>query len=201
MNSPTEAMSPSTPQNFLPSSGLTGAAVARPDGIDEDEVGLREPRVLVVDERVRGRRHHAVVLHLHALRPEGAEVQPHGRGARAAVEREHERPLLGRRAAPVERVRDEEDVRLEISRVAFQRHEARRGGVLEDPSAGAKLVVRDDGRLLLVFLLFGRLRRLDAGLGSAAGVTRRGEPPGAGREERSAEGLRTPASWPPGRSL
>ena len=55
MNSPTDSMSPWTPQYFLPCSGLAGAAVAGADGVDEHEVGVVEPGVLVVDQLV-GRR-------------------------------------------------------------------------------------------------------------------------------------------------
>ena len=117
-------------------------------------------------------------VRIDALRSQGAEVQPHGRRARAPVEREHERPL-DRRAAPVERVRDVEDVRLELSRLVPEGHEARRGRVLEDFSADAKLVMRHDRRLLLLFLLcLGRLRFRGRGLLGSGGLGS-GRAPGA----------------------
>ena len=86
-----------------------------PDRIDEDQVGLVEPGLLVVDQLEGRRRHAAVGLHLHPPRADRAQVQPDRRGARAAVEREHQRPL---RAGVVERVGDEEDVGLDLVSLA-----------------------------------------------------------------------------------
>src|SRR5438094_5172304 len=65
---------------------LTGGdRVARMCGIDEHEVEVLEPRFLVVDHRIRRRRHRAVFANGDTLRAERAEMQPDRRRARSAV--------------------------------------------------------------------------------------------------------------------
>ena len=64
-----------------------------PTGIDEHEVGEREPRRLVLDEPRRHRRQRPVRREVDALRPDGAHVQVRRRRARAAVEDERHGPV------------------------------------------------------------------------------------------------------------
>src|SRR5262249_12055840 len=133
-----------------------GPAVSRGHGIDEDEVGKREPGVVVVDEAVRRWQRLTLIAHEHALGTDRAQVQPNRRGARAAVESKSNRAPRG---AAVLRIGDEEDVRLELSVLVLHRHEAGGRGVLEGPSAGRYFVMGYDpflflGRLLIRFLLF-----------------------------------------------
>src|ERR1051326_836926 len=137
---------------------LNGAAVAGAHGIDEDQIGLVEPGVFIVDQLIRRRRHHAVRLHAYALGSDGAEVQPHGSRAGAAVEREGKRTVLGGLA--VQRVGDVEDVRLDLAGVdVFERHHAGRRRVVESLAADLHFVVRNHRRLLRNLLLwFGRRR-------------------------------------------
>ena len=54
------------------------AAIARRNGIDEDEVADVEKRHVVVDQLVRRRKKRARVAHLHAPRTEQAKMQPDG---------------------------------------------------------------------------------------------------------------------------
>ena len=73
------------------------AAEARPDRIDEDEIGEREPRRLVLDEAWRHRRQRPVRREVDALRPDRAHVQVRRRRARPAVEHERHRAVARRR--------------------------------------------------------------------------------------------------------
>jgi hypothetical protein len=68
-------------------------AEARPGRVDEDQVARIEQAVFIVDEPIRSRRTVLVVRRQYALRAEGAHMQPHGRGARAAVVKKRNRPL------------------------------------------------------------------------------------------------------------
>ncbi len=77
--------------------GLDDAAEAGADGVDEDEVGEREPRGLVLDELRRQLGQRPVGRKVDALRADGAHVQERGRGARPAVEDERDGPRRGRR--------------------------------------------------------------------------------------------------------
>ena len=114
---------------------------------------------------------------LHAPRPERAEVQPHGRRAGAAVEGEHERPVRGVGHA-LERVGHVEDRGLDVALVRLDGQPPDRRRVAQRPSAGMKLVVRDDGRL------FGRGRRLCRG-GRALLLERRRRPSQRGGAARA----------------
>ena len=70
--------------------------------VDEHQVACVEDRIVVVDDAVgRGRRVTAVISRHHLLGTERAHVQPHGRGAGAAVVNEGHRPV-GRRDALLE---------------------------------------------------------------------------------------------------
>ena len=66
--------------------------------VDEDEVEVFEPAVRVVGHGIGRGGHAAVVRHHHALRAEGAQVQPDRRRARPAVEGKAHRPAGGVRA-------------------------------------------------------------------------------------------------------
>src|SRR5688500_7637373 len=68
-----------------------GSAVAGADRIDEDQVRDVEERVRIVLEGVGRRRRVAIGHEPHALRSPGAQMQPHGRRARAAIEDEADR--------------------------------------------------------------------------------------------------------------
>ena len=133
--------------------GLRRPAVAGADRVDEDEVGAIEPRLLVVDQRERRRRHPAVVEHADATGPKRAEVQPDRRGAGTAVEREHQRALRGV-GDPVQRVHDVEDRRLRLSVVRLDGHAPDGRRVAKGPRADVNFMVSDDR------WLFGRGRRL-----------------------------------------
>ena len=100
-------------------------AVPGPHGVDEDEVGLVEPALIVVDELIGRRRHAAVVEHLHALGADRPQVQPYRGGAGPAVEREHQRPLR-RGAGALGGIGHEEDPRLGVAGLALERHRAGR---------------------------------------------------------------------------
>ncbi len=142
---------------------LRGPAVAGADRVDEDEIGAIEPRLLVVDQRERRRRHPAVIEHADATGAERAEVKPDRRGAGAAVEGEHQRALRGIGDA-VQGVRDVEDRRLRLSLVRLDGHAPDGGRVAKRPRADVNFVVSDDRRL------FGRGRRLRGRCRSAAGA-------------------------------
>src|SRR6185312_4699666 len=72
------------------------AAEAGARGVDEHLVGDVQQAVFVVDQRVGRAGGVGVVGSAHALRTEGAHVQPHGGGTRAAVEEEGHGPVGGR---------------------------------------------------------------------------------------------------------
>ena len=113
-----------------------------PYGIDENEIGLVKPGLFVIHQLIRRRRHHAIGLHAHALGTNGAHVKPYRSGARAAIERESERPVL---VLAVERVSDEENVRFNLAGViVLERHHARGGGVMQRLAAYMDFMVRDD---------------------------------------------------------
>src|SRR5439155_12479253 len=71
---------------------LDDAAEAGADRVDEDEVGEREPRGLVLDELRRRGGHRPVDRERDPLRADGAHVQVRRRRAGTAVEDERDRP-------------------------------------------------------------------------------------------------------------
>ena len=62
-----------------------GVAVARAHGVDKNEISFIQETFGVVYELVRRGRREDAVHRVRAAWPEGAHVQPHGGGARAAV--------------------------------------------------------------------------------------------------------------------
>src|SRR5579859_1456043 len=62
-----------------------GVAVAGAHGVDEDEVGLVEQALGIVDEFIGRGRSEGAVDGPGAARAESAQVQPHGGGAGAAI--------------------------------------------------------------------------------------------------------------------
>ena len=151
---------------FLPQLRFCRAAVARAHRIDEHKVGLIEPRVLVVHQMERRSGHAAIRQHHHAFGPNGAQMQPHRRGTRPAIEGEHQRTAAGV-ANAVERIRDEKDVGFDVALGVLQRHQAGGHRILQRLSANMDLVVSDHGRFFFIGFLewfgvgrfrFGRLR-------------------------------------------
>ena len=69
-------------------------AVAGARGVDEDEIGEIEPGLRIVDERRRCGRVDRRAAHRQPPRPERAEIEPRGGGARPAVEYERHRTSL-----------------------------------------------------------------------------------------------------------
>ena len=160
--------------------------------------------MLVVHELVGRRRHPAVVEHLHALGPERPEVQPDRGRARPAVEREHERPLLGA-ARPVGRVGHEEDVGLDLALLVLEGHEAGGHAVLQDAPRQPELVLRGDGLLFDASFLSLSFASLSLSAGASAlaalrrgGARRRGRSAACRRRERArAECSMTPPTEAP----
>ena len=177
------------PPELLAELRLAGAAVARPDRIDEAQVGLVEPGVRVVHQLVGRRGHRAVGAHLDALGAECAQVEPHRGRARAAVEREHHGTRGGARH-PIERVGHEEDFGLGLALLVLERQLAGGDRVGERLAGDGDLVVRDHRRLGRVRLGPGRGRRL-GGRGGLGGQRRGREREGQEQRERLHAG--TPA--------
>ena len=90
-----------------------GDRVAGVRRVDEDQVEVLEPGVRVVAHRVGRQRHRAVVVDLHPLRAERAEVQPHRGRARPAVEGEADRAPA--RLGALERIRRREHRRFGLA--------------------------------------------------------------------------------------
>src|SRR5215831_20123717 len=112
--------------------GLHRAAIAGADGVDEDEVGEGEPRILVVDERSAGGRQarHGAGGESDAPGSETEEMDKAGVGAGAAIPQKSERARR-RPGWPIERVRDVEHVGVDVAGVVIaDRNEASLGGVL-----------------------------------------------------------------------
>ena len=119
------------------------AAVAGAHGVDENEVGLIEPGVLVVLQLVRGLRHGAIRHQLRAARTHAAHVHPHGSGTRAAVEAEGDRTLRGVSHA-IERIGHVEDVRFGLAGGVLERHLLHGRGVVEGLAVDIDGVMGDD---------------------------------------------------------
>jgi hypothetical protein len=88
MKSPTDSMSFLKGVELFGLFAGRGAAEAGADRVYEDQVGLVEERIVVVDQAIGGRRGVAVVVGEDALWPQQPQMQPHRRGAGAAVEGE-----------------------------------------------------------------------------------------------------------------
>ena len=71
---------------------LRRAAEPRRHRINEHQVARVQRGKFIVHQRERRRRQRSVVVHLHAARPERAEMQPHRGRPRPAVETKHHGP-------------------------------------------------------------------------------------------------------------
>ncbi len=126
---------------------LHGAAVASAHRIDEHQVGLVEPGILIVGNGIGRRWHEAFRLHLHDTWSDRAHVQPHRSRARTTIEAEHERPLrMIPTALLVERVGDKKYIGFSLALIILERHEASGGRVVQRCAADVEYVVRDDCR-------------------------------------------------------
>ena len=139
MNSPTDSMSPRKAKKLSCLIAFHGAAVTGAHRIDENKISLVKPGLFVIDQLIRRRRHHAIGLHAHAFGTDSAHVKPYRSGARAAIERESERPVL---VLAVERIGDKEDVRFNLAGViVLERHHSRGGGVMQRLAADMDFMV------------------------------------------------------------
>ncbi len=116
-----------------------GTAVACAHRVDEHQVSFVEDGILVIGQLERWRREFAFVGEDHATRTEHAHVQPHGRGAWSAVEREGD-GTFGLVPHAVFGVGNEEDLRarlldlgvlLFIGDFLLEHHRPRGDGVLD----------------------------------------------------------------------
>ena len=164
------------------------AAPAGRDRIDEHQVGDVEEAVLVVDQAAGGRQGHPLRIEVDPFRPEGAEVHPQRRRARAAVVAEGDRPLV-RVLDAVLGVGDVEEGGPGLP-VLVAQHEGAGGGRVGDLLAaegdgvlGARDLVLDG----LLLLLRGRLGRLR--LGGVLGAGGGGERQEQAENERDRQGF------------
>ncbi len=137
---------------LLRRNALHRSRVARVHRINENEIGLIEDRIFIVLQLIRRLRQIAIVLQQHAARTQHAEMQPHRRRARSAVERKRQRTLR-RVADSVLGVRDEEDLCarllalrffLAVGCLLFHHHRPRCDGVLDGLAADLDGMFRCD---------------------------------------------------------
>lgn len=126
--------------------GVVGAAVAGPRRVDEDKVSDVEQAVVVVDQTIGRGRCGRRVRGNDAPGAEGAQMQPHGRRAGAAVvdERDRVMAVVGAIVARVGDVRHRGD-RLAVAPANDQDSGARRIGDVR--SGDVDVVMGDDRRL------------------------------------------------------
>jgi hypothetical protein len=133
------------------------AAESGRDRIDKDQVGEVQDGILVVHQFVGRRQRISLGVHRHALGPQRAELQPHRRRPRAAVERERQRTLGGVRHVVLD-VGDVEDTGRGRAVFLLQQHGSGGGRVFHVFAADLNRVLgRRDlllGRLLIVLALF-----------------------------------------------
>ncbi len=131
------------------------SAEARARRIDKHQVRKPQPRVFVVHEAVPRRQGRPPLADDRPFRPQRRQVQPDRRRPGTAVEGERDGTVL---APVVPRVRHVEHLRLQMPLLVPDRHQTRRGCVVQ-ASAGHLHRVPRDARLLPVARLIIRAQR------------------------------------------